>query len=73
MSTEKCDNEELLNILKSELEKVSIELIYCSDVNYSSEHSSVFRSVEMRLLWKNSRSHITKKFEMKLDSVRKIR
>lgn len=37
VSTEKCDNEELLNILKSELEKVSIELIYCSDVNYSSE------------------------------------
>ena len=37
VSTEKCDNEELLNTLKSELEKVSIELIYCSDVNYSSE------------------------------------
>ena len=37
VSTEKCDNEELLDTLKNELKKLSVELIYCSDVNYSSE------------------------------------
>lgn len=37
VSTRKSDNEELLSALRSELEKWSIELVYCSDINYSSE------------------------------------